>query len=221
MDKCIEEIFEALQESWLDEYAEFTEDDVEDFKEDYVPDVEWDYGASKLVFMPPESKFVIKIPFRGQNECVFGENDELLDYKDFCEFSGARDGWDYCHTELIIYNSAEEKELDQCFAKTSLIGKVKGYPIYQQEKAKIFGHTCNESEYSKEKTGSTEKKCKELDVNNFNSCWLSDFIDYYGNELFVKFMLFLKEMRINDLHRDNLGYINGRPVLVDYSGFMS
>jgi hypothetical protein len=32
-------------------------------------------------------------------------------------------------------------------------------------------------------------------------------------------MNFIEDEEINDLHRGNLGYLNGRPVILDYSGF--
>lgn len=34
-----------------------------------------------------------------------------------------------------------------------------------------------------------------------------------------KFSLFLKTNRINDIHEGNVGYINGKPVIIDYAGF--
>ena len=69
------------------------------------------------------------------------------------------------------------------------------------------------------KNSTTSEKCKQLGVGCFNSCWLSDFLDYFGEDIFQKFMKFIDKQNIGDLHSDNIGYIGNRPVLIDYSGY--
>ena len=36
---------------------------------------------------------------------------------------------------------------------------------------------------------------------------------------FWKFLDYIEENRINDLHTGNIGSLNGKPVLFDYAGF--
>jgi hypothetical protein len=49
--------------------------------------------------------------------------------------------------------------------------------------------------------------------------WILNFIKLYGEKEFLRLCLFLEEEGINDLHEKNVGYIDGRPVLFDYSGY--
>lgn len=226
MDKIIEEIFNSLKEkSWLCEDSEFTAQKAEDFAYEVLPNINWNNGASKIVFIPSESDYVIKIPFSGQEETVYGEDDEVLDYTDFHYFFGANEHWDYCAVEVEISSKAEKLGLGKCFAKTIFLGDMNGYPVYSQEKATTFFDLKDNDDidmWSKEKVEKNKKtrtKCKEMQVCCFNSTWLSDFIEYYGEKTFKDFMLFLKEERIGDLHSENIGYIEDRPVLIDYSDF--
>ena len=77
----------------------------------------------------------------------------------------------------------------------------------------------DESKYTDEQRNSTKEKCKENKISNFNNLWLTDFIQYYGADMFVKFSQFIRNNNINDLHDGNIGYIGNRPVLIDYSGW--
>ena len=38
-------------------------------------------------------------------------------------------------------------------------------------------------------------------------------------KIFNKLIEFIQYMEINDLHKGNIGYINLKPVLMDYSGW--
>lgn len=208
-----EQIFEIIKNKWSTKYDLLTESTVEDIikPEQNFSDYDYRYGATKFVLIAPKEDFVIKIPFCG----------EYYD-EEFSEFCGGWDGnWDYCKTEEELYKIAAEKGIEQCFARTFSIGEVGGYTIYAQEKARIWSEVHSTNDYEKEKTESIKEKCNENHKYYycFHACWLSDFLDYYGNTVFEKFMDFVEAYSIEDLHSSNLGYINGRPVVVDYSGF--
>lgn len=62
---------------------------------------------------------------------------------------------------------------------------------------------------------------------NYNSInlpikWLKNAIAYHGAKRVVKFLKFIiGELKINDLHGGNVGYIGERPVVFDLSGYYS
>ena len=66
-----------------------------------------------------------------------------------------------------------------------------------------------------------EEKIEAIDGNCFCAEWLCDFEEYYGEQKLYALMRFLQEFHIGDLHYDNFGYINDRPVITDYSDFQS
>lgn len=178
----------------------------------------WAAGASKLVLIPPDLDFVIKIPFMGE-----------VGAEGFIPFAGAEDlkeGWDYCKAEQLKYLEAKEAGLKYLFAETKKIGEVYGYPIYAQPKMEIFFDVKDDTdyeEYSYERTSNTEDICFSLGVSCFHKCWLSDFLDYFSEETLKRLNKFLFDKRIHDLHGGNLGYNlrTGVPIIVDYSDFSS
>lgn len=130
--------------------------------------------------------------------------------------------WDYCEAEVWLYNKAVQEGVDICFAETRLLGYIAGHPIYTQTCANIFGNlSTTRKPYSKEAIASTKEACSRIDGWCFNVVWLTDFILYFDDDMFQKFMEFIKKYGILDLHNGNVGYIDDVPVLVDYSGYDS
>lgn len=201
-----------------------TENDFEDKVLSNLPDdlkYHYEYGATKLVIILPDCNFVIKIPFSGSYQEFYQDDTDGYE-EEYVEFENAdfeTCEWDYCKTEVNRYNLAKNIGIEKYFAKTECIGMINNYPIYIQQKAEIFAEVKDLNSYSEEKKSSTREKCDKEDLWCFNECWLSDLLDYCGDKVFSFFMSFIKDNDFDDLHSSNIGYINGVPVLVDYSGF--
>lgn len=129
--------------------------------------------------------------------------------------------WDYCEAEAYLYETAKEEGVDVCFAGTELLGFVDGHPIYWQAKAQIYNdyYTSTNKDHTREEKVNTEEACRRINGWCFNVDWLCDFLTAYGDDMFQQFMAFIKKYEIRDLHTGNVGYIDGAPVLVDYSGY--
>lgn len=146
----------------------------------------------------------------------------------FENFSGAacENHWDYCEVEAIRYRHAEQANIAVLFAKTEWIGNVHKYPIYIQERCNMFQEesTSNQERY-KSRTKSDYEEVNTLrnkyDFHSIDDNWVLDFLIYYGEEMFKKLADFIFNEDIYDLHNGNIGYINGRPCLVDYSSYNS
>lgn len=184
---------------------------------DHLPDdfsFDWAEGASKLVIIPNDKDYVIKIPYTGRyNGYVEDEYDDFSYANNSNQYN-----WDYCYTESLIYHLAKMEKINKAFAKETLVGFINGQPLYMQEKANILD-CVGES--------STEEECRKteeyLDGHNFrvfNLGWQADALKYYGKKQFNKIMDFIEWNEIGDLHDGNLGYIGARPVIVDYSDFV-
>lgn len=225
MKYTVDALLEYLRKnSYLDQWAYVTEDDVESILDGSPNEMDYAYGASKIVLMEEDADFVFKIPFNGQYERSYDEDDYPMDDFSFNDFTGAPFGiheWDYCETETVVYKMAAAAGLAECFAKTEYAGDVDGYPVYIQEKAVIFNlypthHSIEENTHTKERCGEMGVSTSGIDI-----CWITDFIEYHGEEMLKKFLEFIVEKNIGDLHTDNIGYIGDRPVLIDYSDFYS
>lgn len=178
-------------------------------------------GASKLVIIPDNKDFVIKIPFEYEEECDeypysgaynVGPEGETLEF-----------GWDYCALEAALWEQADKLGIGHLFAKTIFIGEYNNYPIYIQEKCQTFKEVKNIENYSEKSKKRSLKLCKENNFWCFNSGWLSDVLDYYDTDAeFMAINKFVRDYHIDDLHWGNMGYkLDGSPVLIDYSDFSS
>lgn len=166
-------------------------------------------GASKGVIIPNTENFVIKIPFTGYEWCE----------GDFSPFVGAPygNGWDYCEAESILYEEAYKAGLGFLFAKTICIGKIRNLPIYIQPKCTTYSKSNFLS--TKEERDSVFETCESMAVNCFDEDWLAAVKRFYGEKILLNLLNFIEEMGIGDLHGGNIGWLNNRPVLFDYSNY--
>lgn len=182
---------------------------------DYI----YESGATKVVFIIENLDYVVKIPFHGRIEYGYGEDEEDI----FEEFSGAvavegSNCWDYCKEEVFYYQKAKEKNIEKFFLETSILGYSNdNYPIYMQPKARIFNYSKSKSLSEEEQiiTNRLKSKCDTW----FSARWIRDAINWYGENEVEKLLNFINDEKINDLHSGNLGYLNDRPVIVDYAGY--
>lgn len=186
-------------------------------------DCNYNNGATKSVIIPIEEDYVVKIPYSGYFTDYYNENTETRDYG-YVDFVGANNtcnDWDYCLREVEVYSLAKEFGVEQFFCKTELMGTVNNYPIYAQEKAVIWEYIRNYDDYLEE----DKKEMRNIlmqTAGGYSSaflCWLCDCMKWYGKAMITSFLEFLDDNYIRDLHSANLGYVNKRPVIVDYAGF--
>lgn len=205
---------------------------------EYIPtDCDIKTGASKIVIVPNDTDYVIKIPLHVTNNfsysyysriCTDGHRTVVPDYEhgSYEELCGAHyrltggDGWDYCRAEEEMYQLAKEAGFAQFFAATEYIDEINtDFPIYVQEKAQVFrasahSHSDKENEYTKKSLGH-EYQASSLYTIDF----MTDMRHYYGEQRTRDFLNFIIKNNVNDLHSANIGYIGWRPVLIDYSSF--
>ena len=186
------------------------------FSEEYFPSllasipIEVDYatGCTKAVIWTEDMEYVIKIPFVGDEEGVF---------------SGSfytKEGWDYCAEEVERYKLACRYNLNDFFLETVFVDKINDYPIYAQKRVCIFGDQNFYSSHSQEQRQSVTSKLRDKKIwVALPIDWLIDAQLYYGEERVDDLLSFLKDFDFQDLHSGNVGYLNGKPIIVDYAGF--
>lgn len=55
-----------------------------------------------------------------------------------------------------------------------------------------------------------------INCSSKNEIWVGDFVEYYGPEKFERFVNFCGKHHVSDLHDDNIGYYEGRPIILDW-----
>ena len=214
----IKEIVKALHNCYLDDLND-DEDDLEDnviepFKEKYCKPFDWAFGATKLVLIFKKLNFVIKIPLT------------YCDGEMLCGASDVEDNnWNYCEQEAIRFEWMKDENINQVFAETRHLTNIKGFPIYIQEYAEPLNRIEIENRTSEyySHTENDTKKIKELsNINNYfliNLEWEADILAYYGEKFYNYFKKVISDYNIIDLRPANIGYINKKPVILDYAGF--
>lgn len=212
----------------LEKGMRLTEDTFENFINDHDSGIIEDYthGASKLVVFLKDANFVVKIPFTGY---MFDSEDS--NYCDnYYDFEGAEEDdygecWDYCWTEVKMYQKALTAGVEKYLLETEKIGEINGFPIYVQERCvSFFNSSINTPTYNEIAISK-----KKLEDNNIYTRILSSVFCFYcylniingedTYESFGRFNNFAKEY-LSDIHKGNIGFnVCGKPVILDYSGY--
>lgn len=181
-------------------------------------------GCTKLVLFPKDLELVVKIPFNCSSETLESwdsETGEDIVEEYYFENAEGEEGWNYCAAEEYYYSEACSCGVEDAFLENKFIGYIKGHPIYIQKKVLMYEEsegTFAEKEESVKKSVAALKKDYLV---SFPDKWAADFIEYYGEEKMRQLVEFLEDyVSHNDFHQGNLGYIEGRPVIVDYGGFL-
>lgn len=231
--KIIEEVREYAMESFYistdDDYCEAMEN-LYDFISDNKIGGEVCTGASKMVFVPDNenSTFVLKIPYYGSqyyHETYDEERGEYLDDGEYIaeDFEGAKNevnDYDYCRTEVEVYEEAEKDGFAEFFPYTALYaaGSKTSPNIYIQEKAESFFDTEDEVTEEISNTASTISRNTGYVAPD---AFVLACVCYYGAKRTQKFLDWVgSNERINDIHSGNIGRrSNGSPIIIDFAGF--
>ena len=182
-------------------------------------------GISKLVIIPENSNFVIKIPFNGMYHCCWNEDDEDSYGEEEFEYyynACAPDTSDYCWDEVIKIDKAYSMGFGKFFPETAFLKEKDGHRTYIQEKVRTarYFNPDDIPEDSRKKVESLSRYYKKC-----NNTWLAAVIEFYGEDYWIDFcdwdFNIANDMNIlSDMHSDNYGYdMNGRPIILDASGF--
>lgn len=129
--------------------------------------------------------------------------------------------WDYCRLEEVIYQLAVEEGLGAYFAEEGYLGTIDQTPVYYQTRCIPMSEMDldrNSKEY-KQKSKSSKELCDKLDIGCFSPIWIYDFIETYGVDELKRLNSFLCRYEIGDLRECNIGYLDGAPILFDYSDY--
>lgn len=182
----------------------------------------WSHGSTKLVLIPDNKDYVIKIPFKGQHQSVFNEFgvQEELKFYPFQLAGDYVDEWDYCAAELYKYERIKELGLEDFFVEIKKINTSLPHPIYIQKR--IFDFATSVPKYMEKATREEKKKVRGSRLNSSisSSFWLIQAYRVYPKEKVDNFIAATNSLSIGDLRGANLGFLNYKyPVVVDYGGF--
>ena len=178
---------------------------------DYFEDIRT--GATKIVLLPKDASYVVKIPYIGEENWSWGGEPHWFNGGDY-----DNDMFDYCEHEAYLYEQAQIFNCDQFLVPTLYLMDVGNIPIYIQTKV------VRSSPYRYSKP-SNEDEYRYASIKNSDALWPevgAILLQYYSESEIATFLMFLKEFKLNDLESSRNGeYIAafGRYVFWDYSGY--
>jgi len=185
-------------------------------------------GISKVVIIPNDANFVIKIPLTGMwyYEETYNEEEDEWEYNEdptFECFTGAEYGncgCDYCDDEVYRIGMAEAEGFGKMFPQTDWLANMNGKNFYIQEKV----HPSRE--YTPKVSEESRSKSANLDPSYCHGSaeWRAAIIENYGEEFWKNFCIWdsAEGGTMRDMHCGNYGYnMEGKPVIFDASGFES
>lgn len=193
------------------------------------PLVQVNHGMSKIVIISSLIDYVIKIPLTGVWIPVWNEEYEDWEpdstYFDPFSYGGGYDNDDYCAVEVDIYDKTMEDnpEFSFVFPDTQFYKQIGNIKYYIQEKCSCGGERdTSNSSHEAQVVGDELYEDADNEYGSVESLeWCISLVENYGVEKAREVMKYLKKMGITDLHDANIGYRNGRPIILDYSGFDS
>lgn len=136
---------------------------------------------------------------------------------------------DYCEAEVQHYERAKFYKVDRICLPIELYTTLSnGIKLYKQTRYSFDTNSMYHQEYD---TYLRKRNCTgdhRMTYRIKNDCdwlrradrkWLERVIQLYGKKFARSMEMWLEENRINDLHNCNTGWLNGRPILLDYAGF--
>lgn len=164
---------------------------------------------------------------------VFKKEDFVLKWSrysfDFSDVS--HDNYNEVMQEYEFYQKAKNKRLEKFFPFTEYFSQVNGVDFVLQEKIDYSCFNCPEKtkeKYYKISKTATDKIFWKMDKGfrlhmgydrDLDYLWAKMAIVLYGKKMCKNLCFFIQENKINDLHGNNLGYKNNRPIILDFSGY--
>lgn len=161
-------------------------------------------GASKICFVFHNTNFVLKWSTNDDGEAM---------------------------QEVYYYEEAKLARLAQFFPKTEHFFSYNGVDFVVQEKVQMqAGDVWGDSAVRFNRIAKTvspkmvDKVQKDLNkvtgyTRHINTLWIACVLSLYGKKATKALCKFVQEHDINDLHGSNVGFMNNKPIILDFSGY--
>lgn len=187
-------------------------------------------GVTKLVIIPENTPYVIKIPITGVYNNVDEESTEIENQEFKLVAKSTDETTDiFGEEETILQSFCEEAKL--ILLQNYYVGSINDVPIYVQEKVEsanerlsLFAKPLSNEEKTKMQRVYSNANYSYFDPNEeMYPCtddFMYDIIKAYGEEMAVRLYEILED--IDDLHSGNYGYTeDGMPKVFDFGGYIS
>lgn len=166
--------------------------------------LEMHHGASRCAVLFPKENKVIKIPRMDCNKV------------------------NYCDIEAHNYEVAKQYRVEKVLLPLEFLTETKAgclfyvQPMYsyaQCEMKRDDHFTLERRLHGLQNKPIVDKVRRGCIDRSISRHWMARMVQLYGKKFARSFEAWTKECRVNDLHTSNIGWLNGRPIILDYAGF--
>ena len=137
---------------------------------------------------------------------------------------------DYCQAEIRAYESAKKFRVERVLLPIELYHTTTtGIAIYKQPK---YSFSTSDGDYNRNYDSYLNRRNipqhRPIVRKITNECcdggrisrrWMARVLQLYGKKFCRSFEAWTNENQINDLHNSNTGWLNNKPIILDYAGY--
>ena len=204
MNALIDELISVLENCCADD--EEISHCLDDFADNHCRHIVISSGETRYAVIFKRDNFVLKIPRYG-----------------YCKE-------DYCQAEIRAYESAKKFRVERILLPIELYHTTStGIAIYKQPK---YSFSTSDGEYNygydtylsrrntprhKPIVNKVTSEC--CDGGRISRHWMARVLQLYGKKFCRSFEAWTMENHVNDLHNRNTGWLNNKPIILDYAGY--
>ena len=204
MNALIDELISTLENCDADSYE--IGDCLDEFADNHRRDVAISSGETRYAVVFKHDNFVLKIPRYG-----------------YCKE-------DYCQAEIRAYESAKAYRVERILLPIELYHTTStGIAVYKQPKYSFStsdgDYNCNYDVYLNRRNIPAHRpivrkitdECRDGD--RISRRWMARVLQLYGKKFCRSFEAWTMENNVNDLHNSNTGWLDNKPIILDYAGY--
>lgn len=204
MNALIDELISVLENCEADD--DEISDCLDEFANNHRRHIVISSGETRYAIIFKRDDFVLKIPRYGN-----------------CQE-------DYCQAEIRAYESAKKFHVERVLLPIELYHTTTtGISIYKQPKYSFSTsdgtYNCNYSAYLSNRNTPEHKpiihkitrEC--YDGRRISKQWMARVLQLYGKKFCRSFEAWTMENNVNDLHNSNTGWLDNKPIILDYAGY--
>ncbi len=204
MNALVDELISALENCDADSYE--IGDCLDGFADNHRRDVAISSGETRYAIVFKHDNFVLKIPRYG-----------------YCKE-------DYCQAEIRAYESAKAYRVERILLPIELYHTTStGIAIYKQPKYSFstsdgvynhgYGNYLNRRNIPQHKSIIRKITHECYDGCRISEQWIARVLQLYGKKFCRSFEIWTMENDVNDLHNSNTGWLDNKPIILDYAGY--
>lgn len=181
--------------------------DIQDALDTLPAAFQYAYGESRFAVWHKDWDFVLKIPRYGYATI------------------------DFCQREVDNYREAFAYGVERiCLPIEHVYTTPSGIRIYKQKRYDFctsdgLDSKINYRHYLRKRNVPRDEKITAVVIGGchqgyrINAYWIARMVQLYGKKFAKSFEQWTRDCRINDLHDFNTGWLDNKPILLDYAGF--